>query len=83
VAISPLDEWQVFFYRGDAWTNPQSADTSAQPPPTAPAPGSPMATRTSNLPDGVRVVLQLPAGRAISGRLLRDWVRPTVSIGRS
>jgi len=24
-------------------------------------------------------VLQLPAGRAISGRLQRDWMRPTLT----
>jgi general secretion pathway protein J len=35
------------------------------------------------LPDGVRLVLQLPAGRAISGQLTRDWVRPTVGGGKS
>ncbi|MDB5900179.1 MAG: hypothetical protein JWP41_3781, partial [Ramlibacter sp.] len=26
-------------------------------------------------PDGVRLVMQLPPGRALSGRLQRDWVR--------
>ena len=31
-----------------------------------------------SLPDGVRLVLNLPPGQAISGTLTRDWVRPTV-----
>lgn len=35
VHITPLQSWQIFFYRGGAWTNPlSSADTTA----TAPAP---------------------------------------------
>ncbi|MEJ8838994.1 PulJ/GspJ family protein [Ramlibacter sp. AN1133] len=80
VAITPLEDWQIFFFRGDAWTNPQSsADTPGQ---TAALPGSPLVS-TSALPDGVRLILQLPPGRAISGRLQRDWVRPTVGGGRT
>ena len=86
VTIGPLEDWQIFFYRGDAWTNPQSSAASAQPE-APPARGSPFgrggAPRASTLPDGVRIVLQLPPGRAISGRLLRDWVRPTVGGGKS
>jgi hypothetical protein len=31
------------------------------------------------MPDGIRLILQLPAGRALPGRLQRDWVRPTIS----
>jgi len=77
VAIGPLEDWQIFFFRGDAWTNPQSAAGQ-----TAPPPGSGVVS-TSALPDGVRLILQLPPGQAISGRLQRDWVRPTVGGGRA
>lgn len=84
VAIVPLQEWQIFFFRGDAWTNPLSSDAAAGKPdgPSVRAPVGPGASRI-NLPDGVRLVLQLPPGRAISGRLQRDWVRPTVGGGKS
>jgi len=76
VAIAPLEDWQIFFFRGNAWTNPQSSAAGQ----TAALPGTPgAAVSNSTLPDGVRLVLQLPAGSAISGRLQRDWVRPTVS----
>jgi general secretion pathway protein J len=86
VAIVPLQEWQIFFFRGDAWTNPLSSDASGQPQaarsPLAAA--NPAATaRAGTLPDGVRLILQLPGGRAIGGRLQRDWVRPTVGGARS
>ncbi len=75
VAVVPLDEWQIFYFRSDAWTNPLSSDAAGG---TTVSTGS-----SSNIPDGVRLVLQLPAGQALAGKLTRDWVRPTVSGGKS
>jgi general secretion pathway protein J len=88
VAIGPLEDWQIFFYRNDAWTNPLSSDASTRSGPT-PFPGAPAGAAAppqasaGTLPDGVRLVLQLPPGRAIAGRLQRDWIRPTVGGGRT
>jgi general secretion pathway protein J len=79
VAITPLAEWQIFYFRENAWTNPQSTAAGSAPPAAAgaaPTAGTPTA---GALPDGVRLVLQLPPGRALSGQLLRDWVRPTLT----
>lgn len=81
VLIAPLEEWQIFFFRGDTWTNPQSTDATGQPQ-TGRSPFAAGGVRAGTLPDGVRLVLQLPAGRAISGRIQRDWVRPTVGGSR-
>jgi general secretion pathway protein J len=86
VAVMPLSDWQVFYFRGNAWTNPQSSDAAtvsnapSTPPPNLAGPGPVSAGR---LPDGVRLVLELPAGQPISGTLTRDWVRPTLSGGKS
>jgi general secretion pathway protein J len=66
-ALIPLADWQVFFYRNDAWTNPQSSSGTA----------------AEALPGGVRAVLVLPGGDGLSGRLVRDWVRPNLSVSRS
>jgi general secretion pathway protein J len=76
VAVTPLQEWQLFYFRGNAWTNPQSsaAGNPAVAPPAGTPPGTP-----APIPDGVRLVLNLPAGQAISGMLTRDWVRGTVT----
>jgi general secretion pathway protein J len=75
VAVVPLDEWQIFYFRSDAWTNPLSSDAAG---------GTTVSTgNSSNIPDGVRLVLQLPPGQALAGKLTRDWVRPTVSGGKS
>ncbi|MDD2924315.1 prepilin-type N-terminal cleavage/methylation domain-containing protein [Rhodoferax sp.] len=63
-----LDQWQVYFYRGNAWTNPLSSAGSA--------------AASTSVPDGVRLVLTLPAGQAISGTLTRDWVSPLIGGGK-
>lgn len=89
-----LDDWQIFFYRGNAWTNPlSSADTTEADAPVASSaapvsesvdPASAMVTTTAanTTPDGVRLVLTLSAGQAISGTLTRDWVRPVLGGGK-
>ena len=101
VVVSSLSEWQIFFYRGDAWTNPLSsegtepggiASSSAGPTATGSATGivslgsavAQAISRGANaltvapIPEGVRLVLTLPPGQAISGTLTRDWVQPTL-----
>ncbi len=105
VAIAPLLDWQVVYFRNNAWTNALSsaagtaqATTGATSDAVAaavggatagaaagtgvpPAPGATAAP--PELPDGVRLVLSLPPGRAIAGQLVRDWVNPTVGGGKS
>ena len=78
VRISPLEQWQVFYFRGNAWTNPLSSDNAA----TAQTPDKPAAADLT-LPDGVRLVLKLPAGEAINGVITRDWVRPILGGAKS
>ena len=79
VRIGPLAQWTVFFYRGDAWTNPLSSDGASTPATSA----SPVANALTSTPDGVRLVLTLPPGQALSGVLTRDWIKPTVGGGKS
>lgn len=77
VAVAPLQEWQIFFFRGNAWTNPQSSaggDDAPTPNPLAAREARP----SSVVPDGVRLILQVPPGHALSGTLTRDWARPTL-----
>jgi general secretion pathway protein J len=90
VAIVPLQEWQIFFFRGDAWTNPLSSDamaaasaSAAAAATTARGTAAAAGASVAILPDGVRLVLSLPPGQAISGTLTRDWVRPTLGGGKS
>jgi general secretion pathway protein J len=83
VAIMPLEEWHLFYYRADAWTNPLSSDVVAAPAGSQTPAGPRVGENVAVLPDGVRLVLSLPPGQAIGGRLTRDWVRPTLSGTRS
>jgi general secretion pathway protein J len=78
VAIVPLAQWQIYYFRADAWTNPLSSGATS----TAATPAAP-GVLPSNVPDGVRLVLTLPPGQSISGDLTRDWVRPTLTRQRS
>ncbi|MEO7953146.1 MAG: prepilin-type N-terminal cleavage/methylation domain-containing protein [Polaromonas sp.] len=78
VRITPLEEWQVFYFRGNAWTNPLSSDSATQVQGSEkPAPVN------VALPDGVRLVLTLAPSEAINGVLTRDWVRPIVGGNKS
>ena len=78
VRISRLEQWQIFYFRGNAWTNPLSSDSAAP----AQNPDKPAAADLT-LPDGVRLVLTLPAGEAINGIITRDWVRPALGGSKS
>ena len=86
-----LDQWQIFYYRGNAWSNPlSSADTVASAPvanPASAAAGTAAVSTTATVltaaaPDGVRLVLTLAPGQAISGTVTRDWVRGSIGGGK-
>jgi general secretion pathway protein J len=62
LAVLPLSDWQIFYFRNDAWSNPLSSAENA--------------TAT---PDAVRLVLTLPSGGVLAGKLTRDWIRPAVA----
>lgn len=71
IALLPVLGWQLYYHRGEAWTNPQSAADTQLPRGEGYAPNL-------NLPNGVRLILQLAPGRGLQGTLQRDWVRPTL-----
>lgn len=73
VAVLPLDDWRLLYFRDGRWreaTPGDPQDTETQRPPTP-------------LPDGVRLVLTLPAGSPLGGTLTVDWVHPLLSPRRS
>ncbi|WP_394757363.1 type II secretion system protein J [Rhodoferax sp.] len=69
VRVARLDQWQIFYFRDNAWSNPMSSEG---------APGTAQTATAALTPDGVRLVLTLSPGQAISGRVTRDWSRPTL-----
>lgn len=66
VAVTAIDNWQLYYYRGNTWSNAQSSATAA--------PG----TTQAALPDAVRLVLTLSAGQALTGNITRDWISPSL-----
>ncbi len=75
IDIHPLTSWQLFVHRGGSWANPLSSDAVTPNGQSADATGNP-------LPDGVRLVLNLPNGPVGAGLLTLDWVRPTFSAAK-
>ncbi len=79
VAILPLAGWQLYYFLGGTWANPLSSVGTPVPAGIA----NLVPQKAAALPDGVRLVLDLPPGHPLAGRLVRDWVRPTVGGGKS
>ena len=65
--LPPLRGWQVFYYRGGAWSNPLSAAAASD----------------HALPDAIRLVLTLPDEGHLTGQLTRDWIRPVLGGSRA
>ncbi len=63
-ALMNIDEWQIFYYRNNSWSNPLSQTGSA--------------TQSTVNPDGVRLVLQLSPGQQPGGKLSLDWAQPVL-----
>ena len=59
-----ITQWQVYFYRGNAWTNAQSSGNSA--------PGTTFVPTRVVPPTGVRLVLEFGPDQPRQGQLTRD-----------
>ena len=82
--LMPLDQWRLYYYRDNAWSNPQSSGsdngTGTVNPPSG---GTNSSAQLPTIPDGIRVELTLPPDSAIPGRVTMDWVNPLRSNSRS
>ena len=63
VRVANATEWQVHYFRNNAWTNPLSS-------------GAESAAAVGTLPDGVRLLINFAPGQALNGPMVLDWVRP-------
>jgi general secretion pathway protein J len=71
IGLVAISNWQLFYFRNGAWSNPlSSADQTT---------GSPAAL----VPDGVRLQVTLSPGQALTGAIVRDWINPTLGGGRT
>lgn len=74
VTLAAIDQWQLFYHRGETWGNPQSSVGNES--------AGVVMTDNDKIPNGVRLVLTLSAGQGLSGTLSSDWVRPSLLAGR-
>ncbi len=75
VTLAGIDQWQLFYHRGETWGNPLSSVGNES---------AGVATASNgDVPNGVRLVLTLTPGQGLAGTLVRDWVRPTLQAGRT
>ena len=63
VTVAAALDWQLHYFRNNAWTSPQSSAAES-------------GRQTHVLPDGVRLLITLAPGQALAGPLVLDWVRP-------
>lgn len=73
--LLPLDQWQLTYFRGNAWSNPLSSAATTDTNTSIPS--------ASTTPDAIRLLVDLPASSGLSGRLTLDWVRPNFSNTKS
>lgn len=71
VVVAAIDQWQIFYYRDNAWSNALSSANQA------------LGTMQTELPDGIRLVLTLSPEQALVGKITRDWARPGLGGGKS
>ena len=72
VLIHPVQAWQIYFHRDGAWSNPLSSASIGNSSNTGGDKSNPQ-----NLPEGVRLVLELADQAPPQGKITLDWVRPT------
>jgi general secretion pathway protein J len=68
-ALGGIRGWQLYFWRGNSWSNAQSTGNVA---PRSETPGLTVRTDRQLLPEGVRMVLSFGEGSGFSGALTRD-----------
>lgn len=77
--LLPLQNWQIFYFRGGAWSNALSSSGTPSAPQT---PGG-LSSAAASIPDGVRLQLTLPQGAALAGQITLDWVNPLTGGNKS
>ena len=76
-SIAPLLEWQIFYFRNNAWSNPLSSEGAAASTGAVATPAPGAGAVPALLPDGIRLIVSLPPGQGLAGKLTQDWVKPT------
>ncbi len=72
LVLEGVSSWQMYFYRGNSWSNAQSSDSVITPPaPAASGPLGPPGGGQIQTPTGVRMVIEFAPGSALQGKLTK------------
>ena len=74
VLVQALRSWQIYYHRDGAWSNALSSSG-------ANTTGTPLGA-SNVLPEGIRLVIELPDNAALSGKVTLDWVRPSFTVAK-
>lgn len=78
IALFAITQWQIYYFRSGAWSNPLSSSGAAAP--VVSTPGANLsASSSATVPDGVRLMLSVTAPHPLAGNIVRDWARATAS----
>ncbi len=78
ITLFAITQWQIYYFRSGAWSNPLSS--SGANAPVISTPGANLSsTNTATVPDGVRLMLTVTAPHPLAGNIVRDWARATAS----
>ena len=80
VAVAPARAWQLLYFRNGQWVPAQALLGSARATPGALPEAASMSF--GETPEGLRLILELPEGAALPGRLVSDWFSPLSGAAR-
>ena len=80
VAVAPARAWQLLYFRSGQWVPAQALLGSARAVPGASADASSLSF--GETPEGLRLILEMPEGTALPGRLVSDWFSPLPGAAR-
>lgn len=74
VLVQALRSWQIYYHRDGAWSNALSSSGTNTT-------GTPLGAINA-LPEGIRLVIELPDHAALSGKVTLDWIRPSFTVAK-
>jgi general secretion pathway protein J len=80
VAVAPARAWQLLYFRSGQWVPAQTLLGSARAAPGASADAGSLSF--GETPEGLRLILEMPEGAALPGRLVSDWFSPLPGAAR-
>jgi hypothetical protein len=80
VAVTPLSNWQLAYHINGEWVPSNTLVGSGGRRRALQA--NAVVANMSDTPEGLRLLLELPSGGALQGRLTSDWFNPSSDVAR-